>query len=170
MEKVIHAVYDDARLAEEAAGRLGAAGVRTESVQIVELDRSGAVVYRNQGAGQRGSFDQRNSRPAHAEERRVGTFADEDPNLHDAGREHEGSFGDTEENVQHAERQRVGTFADGMPNMATSESVVNELTAAGLSADDARWCAAELASGKTLLLARVGSGNAEEVARALRMS
>jgi hypothetical protein len=163
MNTLVHAIYDDARLAEQAIQELRALGI----AEIAMLSVTSAMANSAAGQAHMGSFADSGAHMHDAERDHVGSFADSGAHMHDAERDHVGSFADSGAHTHSAARDRVGGFADSAssgPKTTLGENLVR----AGLSPADAQSAQARLDMGATLILVRAEGEAAERAAAILR--
>ena len=145
MDTTLHAVYDELRLAQQAAQRLVALGIDQSAIQLVS---AGALVV--------------------AQRDHVGGYADSGEHMHGGERDHVGGYADSGEHMHGGERDRVGSFASVAPARKAAPKAADALRAAGLSPEQAGSYAARVDAGAAVLLVQVGPERAAQVTEALR--
>jgi hypothetical protein len=149
MNTLLHAIYDDPRMAEQVVQQLTAVGIAQSAI----LSITSAMANSAAGRAHMGSFADSGAHRHDAERDHVGSFADSGAHTHDTERDHVGSFADSEAHTHDAARDRVGGFADSA-SAAPKATLADDLVRAGLSQADAQAAAARLGTGATLVLAR----------------
>jgi hypothetical protein len=165
MNTLLHAIYDDSRLAEQTVQQLIGMGIAQDAI----LSVTSAMANSAAGRAHMGSFADSGVHMYDTERDHVGSFADSGMHTHDAARDHAGSFADSEMHTHDAARDHVGSFADSA-SAAPSANLVDDLAHAGLSQADAQLAAARLGAGATLLLVRAEGEPAARAAAILRSS
>jgi len=163
MDTTLHAVYDELRLAQQAAQRLVALGIDQSAIQLVS---AGALVVaqRDHVGGYADSGEH-----MHGGERdHVGGYADSGEHMHGGERDHVGGYADSGEHMHGGERDRVGSFASVAPARKAAPKAADALRAAGLSPEQAGSYAARVDAGAAVLLVQVGPERAAQVTEALR--
>jgi predicted GNAT family acetyltransferase len=163
MNTLVHAIYNDARVAEQVIQELMAVGIAENAI----LSVTSAMANSAAGQAHMGSFADSGAHTHDAERDHVGGFADSKAHMHDAERDHVGSFADSGTHTHGAARDRVGGFADSAssgPNTTLAENLVR----AGLSPADAQAAIARLAMAATLVLVRAEGEAADRAAAILR--
>jgi hypothetical protein len=163
MNTLVHAIYDDSRLAQQAIQELMAIGIAQNAI----LSVTSAMANSAAGQAHMGSFADSGAHMHDAQRDHVGGFADSEAHMHDAQRDHVGGFADSGAHAHDAARDRVGGFA----NSASSDSnsaLTDKLVRAGLSQADAQAAIPRLGMGATLVLVRAEGEAASRAAAILQ--
>jgi hypothetical protein len=160
MNTALHAIYDDPRLAEQAAERLMAAGITRDAIQLITSSQM--------AVGHVGGFGDSGTHMHDAVRDHAGGFGDSGTHMHDAVRDHVGGFGDSGTHMHDAARDRVGSFASAEPRQG--DDLAGKLAQAGLMADEARAAMGRISAGAALLLVRATADQAPDVAAILGMA
>ena len=161
MNTLIHALYDDSRLAEQAIQELMAIGIAHNAILSVTSAMANSVA----GQTHMGSFADSGAHMHDAERDHTGSFADSGAHMHDAARDHVGSFADSGAHMHDAARDRIGGFAG---SASSGQTLAENLVRAGLSDADAQAAIARLDMGATLVMARAEGDVATRAAAILQ--
>jgi hypothetical protein len=162
MDTALHAIYEDLRLAQQAAQRLVALGIDQSAIQIVS---AGALAVAD--ADHVGGYGDSGEHMHGGERDHVGGYGDSGEHMHGGERDHVGGYGDSGEHMHGGERDRVGSFASVAPARKATPNTADKLQAAGLSPDEARSYAARLDAGAAVLLVQVSPEWAAQAAEVL---
>jgi hypothetical protein len=163
MNTLLHAIYDDSRLAEQVIQQLTETGIAKGAILLV----TAAMATSAAGRAHMGSFADSEAHMHDTERDHVGSFADSEAHMHDTERDHVGSFADSGAHMHDAERDRAGSFAD-RALAAPIVPLVDDLVRAGLSQPDAQAAAVRLDTGASLLLVRAEGEQAIRAAALLQ--
>jgi hypothetical protein len=163
MDMLLHTIYDDPRLAEQAIQQLTALGVAQGAILPITLAMANSAA----GRAHMGSFADSGAHIHDGERDHVGSFADSGAHMHDGERAHVGSFADSGAHMHDGERDHIGSFADSAPS-APRASLADDLVRAGLPQADVQAAVARLSLGATLLLVRTEGETATQAAAILQ--
>jgi hypothetical protein len=162
MDTTLHAIYDDPRLAQQAAQQLMALGIDQRAIQLIS-----AVALSVAERDHMGGFADSGEHMHGGQRDHMGGFADSGEHMHGGERDHMGGFADSGEHMHGGERDRVGSFASAAPARQASANTADMLRAAGLSPEVAQSYAARVDAGAALLLVQAGSDQAAQAAEVL---
>jgi len=165
MDKTLHAIYDDVRMAQQAIQQLIAIGIEQHAIQLISASSWSSTERDHVGGYGDGEGHMHSVARDH-----IGGYGDGEGHMHSVARDHVGGYGDGEEHMHNAARDRVGSFASVEPVRKRAPNVSDTLKAAGLSTEEADSYATRIDPGAAVLFVQVDSDRLAQVGELLRVS
>jgi hypothetical protein len=165
MDKTLHAIYDDVRMAQQAIQQLIAIGIEQHAIQLISASSSSGIERDHIG----GYADSREHLHSAARDH-IGGYADTGEHRHSTARDHVGGYADGEEHMHNAARDRVGSFASVEPARKRAPNVSDMLKAAGLSPEEADSYVTRMDAGAAVLFVQVDSDQFAQVGEILHVA